>query len=223
MSAQDGARRPRRRKAGNGISFPRYGSGLGGADRLTRPRADRDQRVIGAASPRSSPGPVRSPVRRAAAIRSGPAPRPSRSPPAPPRSPTIARRAPSRGADRAAPPGSAVAVSAAAHSIAAAGNGSPSSGPRLCASSTSAWASWVSVRADKPRLDEIAGNQHRPHAAGPGRRGHRRPAGHVRGVISRTTAPCSPWPSNAQTMAGVSIRISRPGGNNRRSGGPSPC
>ena len=52
----------------------------------------------------------------------------------------------------------------------------------------------------KLRLDDIAGHQHRPHPP-PARAaniGRNKPCS---GVISRTTAPCSPWLRSAQTMA----------------------
>ena len=74
--------------------------------------------------------------------------RPSRSPTVPPRSRRAALRAPRTVADRAGLPASAVAVSTVAHSIAAAGSGSDSSGPRLWTSSIVACGSCVSVRAE---------------------------------------------------------------------------
>ena len=96
------------------------------------------------------------PARRATAARSGPEPRPSRSRRAPPRSPRAGRQCPS-----------AVAVSAQAQSIAAAGSGSCSSGPRLWTSSTVACASWVLGPRRQGRLDLVAGHQHGPQARRP--------------------------------------------------------
>ena len=133
-----------------------------------------------------------------------------------------ALRALRKDADRADLRASAVAVSTVAHSIAAAGSGSDSSGPRLWTSSTVACGSCASVRGRKLRLDDIAGDQHGPHppsACAANISGHeplfRRHQPNDRAMLAVVRGARRRWP-------GVSILI-RADGNNRRAGAPSRC
>ena len=138
---------PSRTNGGNGEKLARIRLRLRGTYGAARLGADRHEIVVAASHRATVEVEAKTEFGEKQQLVTHQARRPSRSPTAPLRSRRGDLRALRTDADRAGPPAARSRSAPSTHSIAAAGSGSDSNGPRLWTSSTVAWGSCVSVRA----------------------------------------------------------------------------